>query len=116
MAGTVYGHSVSASMCTIFSTRPTYAWPLGGRYRTLTAVVGQDDGSTSRTDVATLTVRGDGRVLWSGRAVYGRVSSLSVDVRGVRQLTVKFTETRCGDGGSAAALGSARVGQPNASR
>lgn len=111
MGGTTYGHSISASACTIFSKQPTYAWSLDGRYSRLTGVVGQDDGSESREAVLRLVVRGDGRTLASRTVRYGQTSSLGVSVAGVQRLTVSFTEVECAPGeGAALVLGSGKVG------
>lgn len=109
IAGKRYPNSFAVSACTVFSTQPTYAFDMDDRYRRMTGVVGQDDDSASKEAVLHLTVRGDGRPLASRRVRYGEASPLSVDIRGVKRLTLSFTEESCGADGAALALGRARV-------
>lgn len=110
MGGRRYPNSIAAGACTVFATNPTYAFPLGGQYRRLSAVAGQDDDSASHGDVQRITVAGDGRTLAARTVRRGSASSIEVDVTGVRRLTVRFTELSCeGNDGSAAVLGDARL-------
>lgn len=109
IAGKRYPNSFAVSACTVFSTQPTYAFDVADRYRRMTGVVGQDDGSASQDAVLHLTVRGDGKQLASRTVRYGKASPLSVDISGVKRLTLSFTEKSCGADGAALALGKARV-------
>lgn len=110
IAGSTYGHSISTSLCTIYSDgSTTYSWSLGGKYATLRGTVGQDDGSDSKTDVATVTAAVDGRVVWSRTVRYGAASRLSATISGGQRLTITVNEVSCGEGGAAAALGAIRV-------
>jgi NPCBM/NEW2 domain len=109
IAGTRYPNSFSVSACTVFSKQPTYGFDLAGRYGRLTGVVGQDDDSASRGAVLQLTVRGDGRTLASRTVRYGQSAGVSVDVGGVKRLTLSFTEVSCGSDGAGLAFGNGRV-------
>lgn len=113
IGGTRYANSFSVSACTVFSREPTYSFDLGDRYGRLTGTVGQDDGSASRDAVLQLVIRGDGRTLAARTVRYGQRAPVSIDVNGVRRLTLSFVEVSCGSGGddsgAALAFGAGRV-------
>ena len=73
----------------VMHSRSTLAYAIGGRYQRFVALAGILDETGGRGDV-TMTVLGDGRVLWRGEHVCGGVPPrrVSVDVTGVHVLTL----------------------------